>query len=64
MAKFLCNFANSPTDCGFQLQAKARSRASIAKIGPDGRTGLRLRTEPGDSDVAGSGERAAGAHSS
>jgi Polysaccharide lyase/Domain of unknown function (DUF4124) len=54
-AKFLCNFANSPTDCGFQLQAKARNRASIAEIGRDGRKGLRLRTEPGDINIAGSG---------
>jgi Polysaccharide lyase/Domain of unknown function (DUF4124) len=53
--KFLCAFANSPSDCGFQLQAKARSRASIARIGSDGRTGLRLRTEPGDNNVFGSG---------
>lgn len=53
--KFRCTFADSPTDCGFRLQAKAQSRASIAKGGRDGRTGLRLRTAPGDDNVAWSG---------
>ncbi len=53
--KFLCSFANESTDCGFQLQAKARDRAAIEKIGRDRRTGLRLRTLPGDNEIAGSG---------
>jgi hypothetical protein len=52
---FLCTFANSPTDCGFELQAKAPSRASIVNFGRDGGTAVRLRTEPGDNNVVGSG---------
>ena len=54
-AKFLCSFAGPPAGCGFRLQAGAPTRASIVKIGRDGRTGLRLRTEPGDVQIAGSG---------
>ena len=53
--KLRCTFINSPSDCGFQLQAKAQSRASGAQGARDGRAGLRLRTEPGDDNVAGSG---------
>lgn len=52
---FFCTFANSPTDCGFNVQQKAPGRAAIANLGRDGSTGLRLRTEPGDNNVAGSG---------
>jgi hypothetical protein len=52
---FFCSFANSPTDCGFRVQQKAPGRATIVNIGRDGSTGLRLRTEPGDNNVAGSG---------
>jgi hypothetical protein len=52
---FFCTFANSPTDCGFSVQQKARGRATIVNIGRDGSTGLRLRTEPFDYNVAGSG---------
>jgi len=54
-AKFRCTFADSPADCGFRLQAKEQNRASIVKAGRDGRMGLRLRTEPGDDNVAWSG---------
>ena len=34
-AKFRCTFADSPTDCGFRLQAKAQNRASIVNAGRD-----------------------------
>lgn len=54
--KFSCTFTVSPADCGFRLQAKAPGRASLAGIGRDGGKGLRLRTEPGDRDIAGSGD--------
>jgi len=54
-AGFSCAFAGSLADCGFQLQARARERASIEAIGRDGGRGLRLRTEPGDDHIAGSG---------
>jgi hypothetical protein len=52
---FFCTFANSPTDCGFQVQEKVPGRATIVNIGRDGGTALRLHTEPGDDNVAGSG---------
>ena len=55
MVKLFCTFANSPTECGFRLQVKASDRASIVNIGRDGTTSLRLRTEPGDDNVARSG---------
>jgi hypothetical protein len=51
----LCTFANSPTDCGFAEQAKVAGRASIVNIGRVGPTAVRLHTEPGDNNVAGSG---------
>jgi hypothetical protein len=51
---FFCSFANSPTGCGFRLQAKERGRATIVNFGRDGGTALRLHTEPGDNYVAGS----------
>ena len=54
--KFQCTFSDSPADCGLHLQAKAQSRASIEKVARDGSTGLRLRTEPGDDNVASSGD--------
>jgi len=52
---FFCTFANSPTDCGFREQAKVAGRATLANVGRDGGTAARLHTEPGDSDVYGSG---------
>ena len=54
-ATFFCTFENSPTDCGFREQGKV-ARASLIGIGRDGGTGVRLRTEPGDTNVAGSGD--------
>lgn len=36
-------------------QKAGTNRANIVNIGPDGRTALRLRTEPGDSNVSSSG---------
>jgi len=53
--KFSCTFASSPTDCGFFEQAAVPGRASIVPVARDGITGVRLHTEPGDSNVAGSG---------
>ena len=53
-AAFFCTFQSTPTDCGFQEQGKA-PRASIVGLGRDGGTAVRLRTEPGDNNVAGSG---------
>jgi hypothetical protein len=53
--QFSCSFATSPGECGFFEQGKVPGRASIVNIGRDGGTGVRLRTEPGDSNVNGSG---------
>ncbi len=52
---FSCTFPSAPSDCGFAEQAKVPGRASIVSIGRDGLTAVRLHTEPGDTDVAGSG---------
>ena len=52
---FSCTFANAPNDCGFGVQQKVAGRATIVSSGRDGVTGVRLHTEPGDSNVAGSG---------
>jgi hypothetical protein len=52
---FACTFANSPTDCGFNEQAKVSGRATLVNIARDGATSVRLHTEPGDDNVAGSG---------
>jgi len=53
---FSCAFANSPTDCGFFEQSYALPRATIVNtVARDGGTSLRLHTEPGDANVAGSG---------
>jgi hypothetical protein len=54
-AAFSCTFANSPSDCGFQEQAKVSGRASLANYGREGGTAVRLHTEPGDNNVTGSG---------
>jgi len=55
-AAFSCTFANSPTDCGFQVQEKVTGRATIVNTGREGGTALRLHTEPGDNNVVGSGD--------
>jgi len=52
---FNCSFPNSPLDCGFYEQAKVAGRASLLALGRDGLTAVRLHTEPGDNNVAGSG---------
>lgn len=49
-----CTFASSATECGFGEQSKVAGRATVVNIGRDGTTGLRLHTEPGDSNVTGS----------
>jgi hypothetical protein len=50
---FSCDFQRSPSDCGFAEQAKIPGRATLVNL--DGMRGVRLHTEPGDSNVAGSG---------
>jgi len=54
-ATWSCTFANSPTDCGFYLQAAASSRATITSPGRDQPTAAELTTQPGDSGLFGSG---------
>jgi hypothetical protein len=53
--EFSCSFANSPTDCGFREQAKVAGRATIVNVARDGNTAVRLNTQPGDTNVSGSG---------
>jgi hypothetical protein len=54
---FFCSFEESPTDCGFHEQAKVKGRATLVDIARDGSKAVRLHTEPGDSNVSGSGAR-------
>ena len=51
---FFCTFPSSPSDCGFGEQSAVPGRATIVNLGRDGPTAVRLHTEPGDSNVAGS----------
>ena len=53
MQKFSCSFAKSPTECGFEEQAKVPGRATAVTVARG--TAVRLHTRPGDSNVAGSG---------
>src|SRR5882762_3574390 len=52
-AQFLCGFQASWSTCGFSQQAKAPDRITLVEVA--GRSGVRLRTMPGDQCVAGSG---------
>jgi len=54
-AEFFCSFADPSTDCGFREQAKVPGRATLVGIGRDDASALRLTTQPGDSNVYGSG---------
>jgi len=53
--RYACNFEQGPGACGFHEQAKEPGRAALVKPGRSGGAGIRLRTEPGDSQVNGSG---------
>jgi hypothetical protein len=53
--QFFCTFQSSPDECGFGIQARSTSRVSIVDGGRDGSTAVRLETQPGDSNVFGSG---------
>jgi Polysaccharide lyase/Carbohydrate binding module (family 6)/Bacterial Ig domain len=55
-ADFFCSFENSPTDCGFREQAKVSGRATLVdNPRRHGGKAVRLHTEPGDTNVSGSG---------
>ena len=51
----LCMFHRSPLRCGFRLQAAASNRASLVPTARDGVTAVQLQTQPGDSNLFGSG---------
>lgn len=53
-AAFACDFSSGWQNCGFAEQAKEPGRATIASIA--GVNAVRLHTEPGDNNVAGSGD--------
>lgn len=52
-AAFSCTFETTYSDCGFFEQAKVPGRATMTSIA--GVNAVRLHTEPGDNNVAGSG---------
>src|SRR5258708_23867508 len=52
-ARFSCGFEAPWSACGFSQQAKAPGRVTLVKVA--GRSGVQLRTLPGDQGVAGSG---------
>jgi len=54
-AAWSCMFASTPTDCGFSLQAAASNRATLVTQARDGNNALELTTQPGDSNLFGSG---------
>jgi hypothetical protein len=54
--EFFCSFQNSPGECGFGIQAASNNRVTIVAGGRDGGTAVRLRTEPGDNNIFGSGD--------
>ena len=51
---FSCSFATTFGDCGFGEQAKVAGRATMVNVG--GVNAVQLHTEPGDNNVAGSGD--------
>jgi hypothetical protein len=53
--QFSCTFTLSAGDCGFSYQAKAPGRATLVRPGREGGYAVRLRTQPGDDNVYGSG---------
>lgn len=54
-AAWSCTFASSPTECGFSLQAAAPDRAALITQARDGSNAVQLTTQPGDSELSGSG---------
>jgi hypothetical protein len=53
-AAFSCTFETTFSDCGFLEQAKVPGRATMVTVA--GVKSVRLHTEPGDNNVAGSGD--------
>lgn len=54
-ALWSCDFPQAPTDCGLDEQVAAPDRAAIVSPGRDGHTAVELTTQPGDSNIDGSG---------
>lgn len=54
VAAFSCSFATTFADCGFGEQAKVAGRATMVNVA--GVNAVRLHTESGDNNVAGSGD--------
>src|SRR5262245_25656991 len=52
--RWACHFETTPVDCGFQLQAGSANRATSI-VGRTGK-GTQLTTQPGDNNIAGSGD--------
>lgn len=52
---YASNWLTSPTDGGWVLQAKSPDRATLVPT-RNGRKGVRLHTQPGDDNIAGSGQ--------
>jgi hypothetical protein len=53
---FSCSFVGAVFDCGLEEQAELPGRAEFTSVARDGSKGIRLHTEPGDNNVASSGE--------
>ncbi len=53
---FACSFVGAIFDCGLEEQAELLGRATFTSVARDGAKGIRLHTEPGDNNVAFSGE--------
>jgi hypothetical protein len=53
--KFECDFSRPMQQCGLRLQARTDGRSGLVNANALGRPALRLRTEPGDDHIVGSG---------
>lgn len=54
-ALWSCDFPQAPTDCGLNEQTAEPDRATIVSPGRDGPHAVQLTTQPGDSNIDGSG---------
>ena len=54
-ALWSCDFPHAPTDCGLDEQTAEPTRATLVSPGRDGPNAVQLTTQPGDSNLAGSG---------
>jgi len=54
-ALWSCDFPQAPTDCGLNEQTAEPTRAILVSPGRDGPNAVQLTTQPGDSNIDGSG---------